>query len=66
MAKPSIAVVGNDVKHLMKDVAEIKHRLEVGYVSKEEFEPIRKIVYGMVTLTLIAVIGAVIRLVVIQ
>ena len=36
------------------------------YVSKVEFEPVQKIVYGMVGIILVAVIGALVALVVMR
>jgi hypothetical protein len=42
---------------------EIKVKLESEYVTQDEFEPVKKIVYGMVGVILLAVIGALITLV---
>ena len=39
-------------------------KVSSNYVSKEEFEPIKKIVYGLVGLILVAVVGALMALVV--
>jgi hypothetical protein len=40
--------------------------LKMNYVRKEEFQPVRNIVYGMMGLIAVAVVGALIRLVVAQ
>jgi hypothetical protein len=63
----SIAAYGilkNDIEYIKKDVTEIKERLEGQFVSKDEFEPVKKIVYGLVGIILVAVVGALIALVV--
>jgi len=59
-----IAVMANNVEYIKKDIDEIKERLSNNFVVKEEFEPVKKIVYGLVSLVLIAVVGAIVALVV--
>ena len=46
-------------------IEEMKN-LKLNYVRKEEFQPVRNVVYGMVGLIAVAVVGALIRLVVVQ
>lgn len=49
----------------MKDKLDnVDQKISTHYVSREEFEPIKKIVYGMVGLILVAVVGALVSLVV--
>lgn len=50
--------------YLIKKVDKIDSCLEKDYISRQEFEPIRKIVYGMISLILIAVFGALLALVI--
>ena len=65
--KPSsLEVMANEMKHISKDVSEIKSTLRGSYVSKDEFEPIKRIVYGLVGLILVTVCGAVLGLVILQ
>ena len=65
--KPSsLDVMANEMKHISKDVSEIKSTLRGSYVSKDEFEPIKRIVYGLVGLILVTVCGAVLGLVILQ
>lgn len=65
--KPAnLDVIANDIKHMSDDVAEIKSTLRGSYVTKDEFEPIKKIVYGLVTLILVAVVGGLMGLVIIR
>lgn len=59
-----IAVMGGKVDRIQTDVAEIKNSMQHNYVTIEAFEPVRKIVYGLVTLILIGVVGALLALVI--
>ena len=52
-----LAEIKGDVKSMKDDVKEC-------YVTKVEFDPIKRLVYGAVGVILLAVIGAVIALVV--
>lgn len=62
----NIDVIANDISYIKRDVTEIKDKIERSYVTREEFEPIKKIVYGLVALILITVVGAVLALVIIR
>jgi hypothetical protein len=59
-----LAVMQNDVTYIKEKLNAVDDKVSSHYVSKEEFEPIRKIVYGVVSLILIAVVGALVALVV--
>jgi hypothetical protein len=62
------AVLKNDISHIKEDIGEIKEgfkRMEACYLTKAEFDPVKKVVYGMVTIILVAVIGAIVALVVV-
>ena len=65
-AAAAAAVIANDIHHIQIDLTEIKHNLETSYLTKIEFDPVRKIVYGLVGIILIVVVGALVALVVIQ
>jgi len=58
-----IAVIANDLNYIKCDIKEIKARLENEYVTQEAFRPIRNLVYGMVSLILTGVVGALVSLV---
>jgi len=58
-----IAVICNDMEYVKKTLEKIDRRLELDYITKTEFEPIKKIVYGLVMLVLTAVVGAIVSLV---
>lgn len=59
-----LAVIQNDLTYIKEKLTAVDNKVSSGYVSKEEFEPIRKIVYGVVSLILVAVVGALVALVV--
>lgn len=59
-----LAVMQNDVTYIKEKLNAIDEKVSTHYVSKEEFEPIKKIVYGVVSLILVAVVGALVALVV--
>lgn len=58
-----LAVIANDILYIKSDVADIKRMQQTNYVSKDEFEPIKRLVYGVVAIVLVAVVGAVVSLV---
>lgn len=58
-----IAVMQRDIKYLTEKVNEISDKLDEKYVTQDEFDPIKKIVYGIVALILTAVVGAIVSLV---
>lgn len=57
-------VIANDISYLKDDVREIKTQITSNYVTKDQFEPVRRLVYGTVGIILTAVIVAVVALVV--
>lgn len=59
-----LALMANDLTYIKEKLNAVDLKVSTHYVSKEEFEPIKKIVYGLVSLILIAVVGALVALVV--
>ena len=55
--------VEKDIEYIKQNVHEINNKLEKQYITRMEFEPIKRIVYGMVGLILTSVVVAVIGLV---
>ena len=53
-----LAVLSSDVQYIKDDIRSIKSALDKTYVTKSEFEPIKRVVYGLVTIILTAVVGA--------
>lgn len=54
----NISVIANDINYIKRDVSEIKEKLQKNYVSREEFEPIKKVVYGLIGTVLLSFVGA--------
>jgi hypothetical protein len=59
-----IALIQQDISYMKDKLDNVDQKISTHYVSREEFEPIKKIVYGMVGLILVAVVGALVSLVV--
>lgn len=57
---------GIDVKleFIIKELDEIKLKLEKNYVSQEEFKPVKSLVYGMVSIILTTVVLALVALII--
>lgn len=60
----TLALIGNDVTRIKSDVNEIKQNMAHNYVTVEAFEPVKRLVYGLVALILIGVVGALMALVI--
>lgn len=59
-----IAVMANDVVYIKDAVKTLNDKVDHNYVTKEEFRPVKQIVYGLVGLILVSVVGAVMALIV--
>lgn len=59
----NIAVMASNISDIKEDVKDIKLKLGSDYVTKEAFEPIKRIVYGMVALVMTAVGGGLLSLI---
>ena len=60
----NIAVLATDIKYIRQDIQEIKEQLKDHFVTEEEFEPVRKLVYGLVAVILMGVGGAILGLII--
>lgn len=60
----NIALIQKDISYMKEKLDSVDNKVSTHYVSKEEFEPIKKIVYGLTGLILVAVVGAMVSLVV--
>ena len=58
-----IAVMKNDLSYIKREVIDIKVLVQQEYVTRAEFDPIKKIVYGLVGIILTGVAGALLTLV---
>lgn len=52
------------LKGLSLQVSEMKNNMDDKFVTKSEFEPIKKLSYGLISIILIAVFGAILTLVI--
>jgi len=53
-----IAILQNDVNYIKTKVDELNQKMDTMYITRIEFEPIKRIAYGMVALILIGVLTA--------
>lgn len=65
-ASAAQTVANLDMSYIKKDVIEIKEMLKSNYVTKEAFNPVKIITYGMTGIALVGVVGAVVSLVIIR
>lgn len=65
-AATQAAVVATDIAYIKRDIGEIKDSvrgLSSEYVTKAEFDPVKRIVYGLIGVLGIATMGALLKLV---
>lgn len=62
----SDALIKQDLEYIARSVNKIEKKLEDDYVTKTEFDPIQRLVYGMVGLVMVTVLGALLAMVVIR
>lgn len=62
----SDALLKQELNFIKNRLAAIELKLDQKYVTRVEFDPIQRLVYGMVGLILISVVGALISLVVLS
>jgi thiosulfate reductase cytochrome b subunit len=61
-----LAVMAERINYIKDKVDKIEEKLEKDYVTRQEFDPVKRLVYGFVVLALTAVMIALIKLVVIK
>lgn len=59
-----IAVMAEKIDNIDFTVKDIQHKLNAEYVTKEQFLPVQRVVYGIVTTVLVGVFGAMLALVI--
>lgn len=59
-----LAKLEGSMEYIKHSVEDIVHKLEKNYVTQDQFEPIKRLVYGVVTLVLVAVVGAIMALII--
>lgn len=75
MTKPTsqetkLAVIANDITYIKEKLKTIDDKIEGDFISREEFDakfgPVQRVVYGLVSLVLISVCGALIGIVILR
>jgi hypothetical protein len=61
-SRSDLKIMANDIAYMRQDVLDIKSNLNNTYVTKDQFDPVKKLVYGMTSLILTAVIVAIMTL----
>jgi hypothetical protein len=64
--KEVVSETRQSVSDLDRKIDSMEHQMKLEFITKNEFEPIRKLVYGLVSLVLTAVVLALIAQVVIN
>ena len=60
----SLALMAQKITFIDENVKDIKTKLEADYVTKDQFEPIKRIVWGLVGLILTAVVVSLMALII--
>lgn len=77
MSNPTVSILNERMDNLIKEnskehrnilskIEGIDDKLDKAFVTKTEFKPVKALVYGLVTMILVAFFTAIIRLVIIQ
>lgn len=61
----TLALLKKDIEYIRKSVDHIESTIKLDYVTRSEFEPTKRIVYGLIGLILTAVVGGLMGLIII-
>lgn len=56
--KTRVALMAQDIAYIRDDVSAIKLALQTNYVSRDMFDPVKKIAYGAITLIFGIIVSA--------
>lgn len=59
-----LGVITEQLQRAREDIKNLDSKIDNNYVTKTEFEPVQKLVYGLVGLILTSVVGALLYLVI--
>jgi len=59
-----MALISQDISYIKEILDDLKKQLEEKYVTKEEFQPVKLIAFGLVGVSTLAVLGALVALVI--
>lgn len=60
LAQPPKTGVEVSIGYIQRDIEKINDKLDNTYVTRDEFSPVKNVVYGMVGLILTAVLAAIV------
>lgn len=60
------AKIDTKLERVLEDISKLFDALETRYITKEEFAPVKNLVYGLVALILATVFGALLLLVIVK
>ena len=58
-----LAVIANDIGYIKEAIQTINDRLDKNYITQAEFEPVKRIVYGIMFLIVTGIVGALLAMV---
>ena len=58
------ALLKKDLEYIKLQVNQLREDIHSEYVRKSEFQPVQKLVYGLVSLILVSVVGALLALII--
>ena len=65
-----LAVIANDISYIREKIKAIEAKIDGDFITREEFkdkfDPVQRIVYGLVSLVLVSVFGALVGLVLLK
>lgn len=64
MESNKLDLLAKDIQYIKDKVNEVSNTLKTDYVTKDQFEPVQKVVYGLITIILATVVGALLILVI--
>lgn len=59
----ALAILDAKLSHISDDVQEMKNILRGDYIRRDEFDPVKAVVFGLVAVILLAVVGSLVTLV---
>lgn len=62
----NIEVIANNISYIQRDIAEIKEKMRSDYVTREEFVPIQRFVYAIISIFGLSILGAIAKLIFIK
>lgn len=55
-----VALLAQDVEYIKSEVDKISAKLDTSFVTKQEFQPVKQITFGMISIVVVSVFGAIV------